>query len=250
MPPCAQTECERFTGTIENKSTGTPDSATRIAAISPARPPPTMMIFGFLIRGVSLGVCPQREPSVVQPERDGDACDRQHGADNSAKVTSGALRTCGHRNTPLAGEIPEPVAEMEGEGRDAHNVKSQIPGIRHRMRHIRISGHSVSQKSLGVQMPSDENEGDHARPALQDVQPVAHPGMGERIRLPSPPDVHAVEPVEENRQPNNSGFHQDSPGNRLKLTRNLVVFLNAYECVAVGPEMVRQIRSNGNNSAE
>ena len=49
MPPCAQTECERLTGTMENNSTGTPASATRIVAISPARPPPTTMIFGSLI---------------------------------------------------------------------------------------------------------------------------------------------------------------------------------------------------------
>src|SRR6185437_7955440 len=50
MPPCAQTECERLTGTIENNCTGTPDSATRIVAMSPARPPPTMMILGSIIK--------------------------------------------------------------------------------------------------------------------------------------------------------------------------------------------------------
>src|SRR5271154_7408365 len=49
MPPCAQTEWERFTGTIEKSSTGTPDSATRIVAISPARPPPTTIILGCFI---------------------------------------------------------------------------------------------------------------------------------------------------------------------------------------------------------
>src|ERR1700722_8646208 len=49
MPPCAQTEWERLTGTIENKSTGTPDSATRIVAIRPAKPPPTTMILGCVI---------------------------------------------------------------------------------------------------------------------------------------------------------------------------------------------------------
>src|SRR5581483_2753421 len=41
MPPCAQTECERLTGTIENKSTPTPSSASLIAQASPASPPPT-----------------------------------------------------------------------------------------------------------------------------------------------------------------------------------------------------------------
>src|SRR5438105_652537 len=46
MPPCAHTECERFTGTIENRSTLPPLSAILITAESPARPPPTTIIFG------------------------------------------------------------------------------------------------------------------------------------------------------------------------------------------------------------
>src|SRR2546429_8136470 len=46
MPPCAHTECERFTGTIENRSTLPPISAILITAESPARPPPTTIIFG------------------------------------------------------------------------------------------------------------------------------------------------------------------------------------------------------------
>src|SRR5580692_9258238 len=46
MPPWAQTECERFTGTIENRSTSPPISAILMTAARPARPPPTTMIFG------------------------------------------------------------------------------------------------------------------------------------------------------------------------------------------------------------
>src|SRR5882762_7920361 len=162
MPPCAHTECDRFTGTMENRSTRTPDSATRIAAISPARPPPTMMIFGFLIRAVSLRVSPQRKPGVVKANSDGDACDSQHGTDSSAEITSGALGACSDRDAPLAGEIPKPVAEMEGGGCDAHNVKTQIPGICHRMRYIRVGGHALAEEPLGVHMPADEGESDHA----------------------------------------------------------------------------------------
>src|SRR3954463_3036106 len=44
MPPWAQTECERLTGTTEKRSTACPASAIFIAAASPARPPPTMAI--------------------------------------------------------------------------------------------------------------------------------------------------------------------------------------------------------------
>ena len=39
------TECERFTGTTEIRSTSCPASAIFIAAASPASPPPTMAIF-------------------------------------------------------------------------------------------------------------------------------------------------------------------------------------------------------------
>src|SRR5208282_2693849 len=46
MPPWAQTECERLTGTMENRSTAPPASAILMTAASPARPPPTTMILG------------------------------------------------------------------------------------------------------------------------------------------------------------------------------------------------------------
>src|SRR6185295_13799357 len=41
MPPCAHTEWDRFTGTMESRSTCCPASASLMAVISPARPPPT-----------------------------------------------------------------------------------------------------------------------------------------------------------------------------------------------------------------
>src|SRR5277367_6617874 len=46
IPPWAQTECERFTGTMENRSTSPPISAILMTAARPARPPPMTMIFG------------------------------------------------------------------------------------------------------------------------------------------------------------------------------------------------------------
>src|SRR5271163_4044940 len=54
MPPCAQTEWERLTGTIENKSTLPPASAILMTAASPARPPPTTMILGVAAMSSSL----------------------------------------------------------------------------------------------------------------------------------------------------------------------------------------------------
>src|SRR5215470_5697309 len=50
IPPCAHTECERFTGTMENRSTCPPASAILMTAASPASPPPTTMILGFAIQ--------------------------------------------------------------------------------------------------------------------------------------------------------------------------------------------------------
>src|SRR5208282_3619822 len=69
MPPCAQTECERFTGTIENRSTSPPISAILITADRPASPPPITIIFGFVAistavpirRGVALAFRPCRK---------------------------------------------------------------------------------------------------------------------------------------------------------------------------------------------
>src|SRR5258708_5822024 len=46
MPPWAQTECERLTGTMEKRSTLPPASAILMTAARPARPPPTTMILG------------------------------------------------------------------------------------------------------------------------------------------------------------------------------------------------------------
>src|SRR5215470_7290363 len=47
IPPCAQTECDRFTGTTENRSTLPPFSAILMTAASPASPPPTTMTLGL-----------------------------------------------------------------------------------------------------------------------------------------------------------------------------------------------------------
>src|SRR5580698_4446713 len=63
MPPCAQTECERLTGTIENRSTVPPASAILMTAASPASPPPTTMIFGAAIES-SLPSCNQMKHTV------------------------------------------------------------------------------------------------------------------------------------------------------------------------------------------
>src|SRR5579859_1296773 len=60
MPPWAQTEWERLTGTIEKRSTLPPASAILMTAASPAKPPPTTMILDAAIRFRVLSTCLQK----------------------------------------------------------------------------------------------------------------------------------------------------------------------------------------------
>src|SRR5215469_16164372 len=55
IPPCAQTECERFTGTIENRSTWPPTSAILMTAARPASPPPITITLG--VAAIGLPTC-------------------------------------------------------------------------------------------------------------------------------------------------------------------------------------------------
>src|SRR5580698_3828048 len=79
MPPCAQTECERFTGTIENRSTVPPASAILITAASPASPPPITMILGAAIESF-LSPCNQVKHTVrLELSDDNEHCTRSRG---------------------------------------------------------------------------------------------------------------------------------------------------------------------------
>src|SRR5882757_7057891 len=68
MPPCAQTECDRLTGTIEKRSTVTPSSASLIVAASPANPPPTTItrFFAAAIFELSVGFLLRNKWSAVR----------------------------------------------------------------------------------------------------------------------------------------------------------------------------------------
>src|SRR5271167_2434813 len=176
MPPCAHTECVRFTGTMENRSAVTPVSATLMAAISPASPPPTIIIFGCLI-----GRSPQRERPVMQCNHNRDANESKAHGNSRAEPTRRALRRDANRNSPLAREIPQPVAQMKRSTGDSDDVKSQVPGIHHAALHVGVRSDAMSQKPLRVQMPADKNESDNPGPALQHVQPVRHPRVPDGV---------------------------------------------------------------------
>src|ERR1043166_8309937 len=90
MPPCAQTECERLTGTTENRSTSCPASAIFMVAASPARPPPTTAILiGFAITLENSS----QQPAWVN-EGDGriDPHGQKHDTERDTGVTCQTLR--------------------------------------------------------------------------------------------------------------------------------------------------------------
>src|ERR1700709_417843 len=70
IPPWAQTECERLTGTMEKRSTLPPASAILMTAARPARPPPTTMILGAaaIVPGILSCSASVREQVVLTRE--------------------------------------------------------------------------------------------------------------------------------------------------------------------------------------
>src|ERR671917_164930 len=103
MPPCAQTECERLTGTTEKRSTACPASAIFIAAANPASPPPTMAILMPLLPTVAISVKDTSQQSSRTNEGDHrvDADQQQHRAERDAGVTCQTLSLCSDGNAPV-----------------------------------------------------------------------------------------------------------------------------------------------------
>src|SRR5438270_9133874 len=105
MPPCAQTECERLTGTTEKRSTECPPSAIFIAAASPASPPPTIATRIWLF-AMSVGY-PSEKPALPdEGELSVDADGEEQKADGDAGVAGQALRSLADDDAPVHGEEP------------------------------------------------------------------------------------------------------------------------------------------------
>src|SRR5579863_6626979 len=94
IPPWAQTEWERLTGTMEKRSTLPPASAILMTAASPAKPPPTTMILGAAIRFRALSTCLERlqEKTFARPAR---AHARVESCDAESVDHIGTGRRCG-----------------------------------------------------------------------------------------------------------------------------------------------------------
>src|ERR1700756_131124 len=108
----------------------------------------------------------------------------------------------------------------------------------------------MADEALEINVPENENERDDSGPALQDPEPVGHPGVADRVGFAHPPDIDSVKTVEKNREPEDAGFDDDSPGDALELDGDVVVFLHADEGVAIRPEMFEKECANGNYAAE
>src|SRR6201988_5297995 len=104
MPPCAHTECERFTGTIENRSHSPPISAILMTAASPASPPPTTMILGAAMllhprcggRAACIDNVPVDPRRILEPRVEGvqagQAYDREQQEECEAEIEQPLLR--------------------------------------------------------------------------------------------------------------------------------------------------------------
>src|SRR5579863_3172784 len=124
MPPCAHTECERFTGTMENKSHCPPISAILMTAASPASPPPTTIILGaaMLLRppSVSDRVMRVRHVSVgwsfLEAGAEGVKADQSHDRQKREECQTQAEKTLlclvAGNNPPLRAEEPDSISEV------------------------------------------------------------------------------------------------------------------------------------------
>src|SRR5580692_3167699 len=120
IPPWAQTECERFTGTMENRSTCPPISAILITAASPARPPPITVILGvvaILLEFRSVHGGGKRNLSRARRFH-GCRQERIHGhrtdshkqqSDRQADIPKPTPRLIPNRDAPLSRKQPDPI---------------------------------------------------------------------------------------------------------------------------------------------
>src|SRR5437764_496785 len=124
MPPCAQTECERLTGTTENSSTECPPSASFIAAASPASPPPTIATRIWLF---AMSVKYPSEKPALPDERDlgVDADGEEQKAERDAGVAREPLRALADDDAPVNREEPEAVGEVPHGRDDADDIDGE-----------------------------------------------------------------------------------------------------------------------------
>src|SRR5215468_9166133 len=158
IPPCAQTECERFTGTMENRSTLPPISAILMTAARPASPPPTTMIFGAAAISIHrpfgkgsravIGIhdiALRRRLLEAHAERiEADQSDNAQKKEKcEAQAKESLLRMLAGNDAPLRREEPNTVGEVPRCGDQSDDVEREQRGVNDFVMHFskRLRGH-------------------------------------------------------------------------------------------------------------
>ncbi len=189
-------------------------------------------------------------PVEAEADEDQDANETEGESDDHAEMAGGALGFDGGGESPLAEEIPDADAEMEGGGEDADGGEDEKIRIGEEVLDFIVSGFAVSEPTLGVEMPSDVDEGDKAGVALRGVKLIPYPGVGGDVGLAANPDVDAVTCMVEHGQEDESPFDEGAEGDGLEVAGDFVVLGGGDEDGAVGPEMFGEKRADGNDSGE
>src|SRR5438270_10774060 len=205
MPPCAQTECERLTGTTEKRSTECPASAIFIAAARPASPPPTIATRIWLF-AMSVKYPLQKSARSDEGDLGVDADGQQQQADGDAGVSRHALRALADDDAPVDGKEPQAVRQVPHGRRDADDVDGEDDGVAELASHDVEGPHRVvgdrqlvqarNEAEAEVQdVEGDEEEEDDAGHALDGVEPVTRVGVGEVVGPRLPGDEQPVDGV-------------------------------------------------------
>src|SRR5262245_15025208 len=175
MPPCAHTECERLTGTIENRSTATPASASLSVAMSPASPPPTTATRGGAISAsprapsarpprpsapasahhdgvVRLGVwlLQEVEPEPAEPEQRRQAQRREARRHQQAHAGGRALRPAAGHDPPEDREPEQAVPEVVAGGQNAQHVERQHRRVLQVLVHVAVGARGLQVLGLEI----------------------------------------------------------------------------------------------------
>src|SRR6266481_711803 len=178
MPPCAQTECERLTGTTEKRSTVPPPSQILIVVMSPARPPPTTRCRCSATRRRSTHrqtppLSHGSSPRSSERRKDRHRAEREHREEREREPPHERLRALAHGEPPGDAEREDAVAEVEHRRQDAEQVEREPPRIgedRVHQRVVDLRVVEVEREPQRVDVPGDEDEGDDAADPLQHVE--------------------------------------------------------------------------------
>src|SRR5947209_546914 len=128
MPACAQTECERLTGTTENRLTECPASAIFIAAASPASPPPTIAILiPFVPAAISVKDSSEQASVFDESGLCVDANSQQHNSNNDAGITGQPLCTLADCYAPVNHKKPDAICEVPDCRNDSDKINGKNP---------------------------------------------------------------------------------------------------------------------------